>query len=131
MALHTEDMNKVQDWGENPPPDVWYHVRVAKVEEKNSENSGQPAVYIQLKIKDEPLIGRVILDNCSLQAHALAKLKAYYSACDYHPGPEGHDPEQLLDRECFVRPNGKIMNGESRLEVKPHNIKPLSSGRPQ
>ena len=33
MTIHTDNMEKVQDWGENPPADTWYHVRISKVEE--------------------------------------------------------------------------------------------------
>lgn len=133
MALHTDDMEKVQDWGENPPPDQWYHVRFKKVEEKPSANSGEPTAYFQLSIQEEPYVGRVILDLASLQPHALAKLKAYYKACEVDQAFSGggHDPEWLLDRECYVKPSGKIVNNENRLEVKPHNIAPLREGKPQ
>jgi hypothetical protein len=131
MALHQEDMTKVQDWGENPEPNVWYHVRISKIEEGVSANSGEGVVKMNLKIQDEPYVGRIIFDNPSLQPQALAKLKAYYKACDYLPGPEGHDPETLLNRECYVKPEMKMYQGEQRLDIKPHNIRSLREGRPQ
>jgi hypothetical protein len=131
MALHTDNMEKVQDWGENPPPDIWYHVRIVKAEEGLSKESNEPVVNLHLKIQDEPYIGRVMFDSVSLQKHALFKLKAYYGACEYYPAETGHDPDQLLDRECYVKPLGKMHKGESRLDIKPFNIKPLRGGRPQ
>ena len=131
MTIHTDNMEKVQDWGENPPADTWYHVRISKVEEVLSKMSGEPTVNLSLKILDEPYVGRVIFDTASLQPHALFKLKAYYGACEYFPSAEGHDPEQLLDRECYVKPLGKIYQGEARLDIKPFNIKPVRGGRPQ
>lgn len=131
MTIHRDNMNEVPDWGENVPPDTWYHVRVAKVEEKASANSGEPTAYFQLKVLDEPYVGRVILDNASLAKHALGKIKNYYKATDYFPGPEGHDPEQLLDRECYVKPTGRVYKGGARLEIAPHNIRSVRDGRPQ
>lgn len=130
MALHAENMNQVQDWGESVPPDTWYHVRISKVEEKES-TTGNPKVQLVLKVQDEPFVGRTIPDSPSLQAHALMKIKAYYTACEYFPGPEGHDPEMLLDRECFVKPTEQMLQGEKRLDIKPHHIKSLRDGRPQ
>lgn len=131
MAMHGTDMSQISDWGDMVEPDVWYHVRIAKVTEDVSTTSGEGIVKMSLKIQDEPYVGRVIPDNPSLQTHALFKLKAYYKACEYFPGPEGHDPEQLLDRECFVRPSIRKLGGEDRYDIKPHHIKPFREGRPQ
>ena len=129
MALHTENMNEVKS-GQELIPEGWYHIRVAKVEETTSSTGG-PVVKMNLKIQDEAFIGRIIPVMASLQAQALFTLKAFYEACEYHPGPEGHDPEQLLDRECFVKVTHKMLEGEQRTDVKAHHIKPLREGRPQ
>lgn len=130
MALHTENMAEIKDSGEMVPEKFWYHVRISKAEEGVSSTGG-PVVKLNLKIQDEPNIGRVIPDTASLQPQALFKLKAYYTACDYTPGAEGHDPEQLLDRECFVKPTIRLYEGEQRYDIAPHHIKPLRDGRPQ
>jgi hypothetical protein len=131
MALHAENMNEVQSNTEMVPVDVWYHVRISKAEEGVSNTSGEPTVKLNLKIQDEPHIGRIIPDTASLQKHALFKLKAYYVATEYTPGSEGHDPEQLLDRECFVKPSSRMVEGTPMYDIKPHHIKSLRDGRPQ
>lgn len=132
MALHMEEMNDVKVGGEQVDMDKWYHVRFSSVEEATSENSGEPVVKFKLKIQDEPFVGRVIPDFASLQPHALFKLKAYYEACEYFPERgQGHDPEKLLDRECYVKVTSKVYQGETRTDIKPHHIKPLREGRPQ
>lgn len=131
MAMHSDNMDSVKDQNENPTQGIWYHVKVTKVEEAVSKESNSPIIKLQLKIQDEPFVGRLLFANPSLQAHALFNLKAYYTGAEYFPGPEGHDPEKLLDREFYVKPTGKVVGGEERLEIKAHNIKPLRNGRPQ
>lgn len=130
MALHAENMLEVKSQGESVEVNKWYHVRVSKVEERTS-GTGNATVLLLLKVQDEPFVGRTIPVICSLQPQALFSLKAFYEACEYTPGAEGHDPEQLLDRECFVKATEKIVDGEPRIDIKSYNIKPLRDGRPQ
>lgn len=129
MAQHMEDMSQVPDPGE-VVPEGWYHVRIAKVEEATSDNSGSPMVKLNLKIQTEgPAMGRVIADNCSLQPHALFKLKGYYNAVGYKPAPgQGHDPDHLLDGECFVYVAHKVYEGQTRTDIAPYMIKSLQEG---
>lgn len=129
MAHHQDDMSQVPDAGE-AVPEGWYHVRISKVEEKSSENSGQPTVFLNLKVQNEgAAMGRVIQDNASLQAHALFKLKAYYTAVGYKPAPgQGHDPDHLLDGECWVYVEHKVYDGQTRTNILPYMIKSLQEG---
>lgn len=129
MSLYNDDMNKVADWGELLPED-WYHVRIAKVTEAVSKESNQPVVNLQLVCQEEPFTGKTIPDICSLQPHALAKLKAYYKATGQGIMDNGHDPELLMNAECWVKLMHKVYKSERRGEIPPYGIKSLLEGRP-
>lgn len=106
----------------------WYHVRISKVEVGVSEKNF-PVVKLQLKIQSEgKMLGRVIMDNASLQSHALFKLKGYYKAIGYNPGREGHDPEKLLDGECYVYAAHGSYNGQPNINVPPYSIRSMQEG---
>ena len=127
-AMHTQDMSSVAKWGENVP-EGWYHIRIEKVEEKESTNTpGERVVWITGKVQNEPFVGRVITDFASLQAQALAKLKAYYSAVGYNPGPEGHDPDKLIGTEVYVLVQEDVYQGQKRSKVVPWGIKSMQEG---
>lgn len=129
MSVHTDvDINDVPNPGELPE-EGWYHVRIAKVTEGES-TTGNPKVDLQLKIQNEgPNTGRMIFDTLSLQAHALFALKAYYNAVGYKPARgQGHDPDNLLDCELWVKYDHKMVDGNPRGDIKSHNIKSLVEG---
>lgn len=127
--LHTE-----HNMAEVPAPsdrvdEGWYHVRVSSVTEDVSKSSGEPMVKLLLKIQDQgAMLGRVVPDNCSLQPHALFKLKGYYKAVGYNPGPEGHDPEKLLDCECYVYVQHDTYEGNATIKIPPFSIRSLQEG---
>lgn len=103
MALHTEvDMSQKRAAGELIP-EGWYHVRVREVKEEQ-DDKGETRVQLQLTIQGpESMIGEMIFDQPSLQHNmGLTKLKTYYKAAGYNPGPEGHDPEKLTGTEFWV-----------------------------
>lgn len=127
MPLFMQDMSKVEDWGA-VLPEQWYRVRIEKGELRESKESGNQVWAVWFKVQDEPHIGRVIFDQFSLQAHALAGLKALYKACDYVPGPEGHDPEKINGAELYIRPEHEMYEGVKRMKVKPWNIRRLQDG---
>lgn len=131
MALHTEhNMEDVAAPGEIVPAGN-YHVRVSKVEEKDSTTSGQPIAIFQCKIQDDgPQFGRMLFIIASLQPHALFSLKAVYNAAGYKPGAEGHDPEQVLDSEFYVKVEIEKdpKSGEDRNKIPPNGIRSLSKG---
>lgn len=131
MAFHPDNINDVEDFGALLPEE-WFHIRVSKVMEKESKESGEPTVYLNLKVQSEPHVGRVIPDTCSLQKHALGKLKAYYKACDKLPDGPGHDPETLMDCECYVKVTHTVnkATGDKRMSISPFHIKPLTDGMP-
>src|SRR5215475_8471457 len=111
MTMLQDDMSHVP----NPTdavPEGSYRVRITKVDVTVSDTSQQPCVKLLMKVQDEgESLGRTVPDTASLQKHALFKLKAYYNAIGYRPGPEGHDPEKLLDGECYVTVTHGSYNG--------------------
>jgi hypothetical protein len=123
---YQQDMSKVEKFGDLLP-EGWYHVRIEKGEERMS-GSNQPTWALWMKVQNEPHVGRTVWDNPSLQSHALAKLKAYYEACGYTPGPEGHEPLELNGRECWVKVTHKMYDGEKRSEIAPYNIRSMQDG---
>jgi hypothetical protein len=126
--MMSQDMSKVAKWGDNVP-EGWYHVRIDKGELKDSENTpGEKVWWLYLKVQNEPFVGRVLVDFCSLQAHALAKLKGYYAAIGYEPGPEGHDPEKLNGGELYVFAQEEVYQGNKRTKVVPWGIKSMTEG---
>jgi hypothetical protein len=128
MAMLPQDMSKAQAWGE-VLPEGWFHVRVEKVEVKESANTpGEQVVWLTSKVQNEPNVGRVITDFCSLQPQALAKLKAYYTAVGYAPGPEGHDPDKLVGGELYVLIQHDTYQGQVRSKVVPWGIKSMQEG---
>lgn len=128
MALIQQDMSKVEKWGD-VPAEGWYRVRLEKVEVRDSDNTpGAKVLYMWLKVQNEPHVGRLIMDMPSLQAHALAKLKAYYTAANYNPGPEGHDPEKIVSSEFFVCVTHETYQGQKRAKIAPWQIKSVNEG---
>lgn len=104
MALHTEvNMEEVRKPGDLIP-EGWYHVRVREVKEITDEATHETRAQMQLAIQaPESMIGETIFDQPSLSHKlGLSKLRAYYAAVGYNPGPEGHDPEKLKDTEFWV-----------------------------
>lgn len=128
MALLTDDMSTVP----NPTDAVdegSYHVRISKVEQGLSETTQNPVVKLQMKIQDQgPMFGRIVPDTASLQSHALFKLKGYYTSVGYKPGPEGHDPEKLLDGECYINVEHSTYQGKPTLNIPPWSIRSLQEG---
>jgi hypothetical protein len=139
--LHTQDMSQVADQGEVQDEGA-YLVRVSEVQETApdgtplvSEGSGAPKVIFVLKIQDEgKWLGSQVRVHASLQAHALFNLKAIYSAAGYKPGPEGHDPSQVLDSEFYIYVKQKDYDdpntGEKRkvTDIPTWGIKSLAAG---
>jgi hypothetical protein len=121
------DMSKVEKWGD-VAKEGWYHVRVEKGEMRTSTASSEPMWMMFLKAQNEPFVGKLIMDMPSLQPHALQKLKAYYAACGYNPGPEGHDPEKLNGCECYVLVQHDTYQGEQRAKIPPYGIKSMTDG---
>ena len=123
------DMSQVQKWGDVLPIG-WYHIRIDKGEERESEK-GFPTWWLWLKVQQEPFVGRNIMAMCSLQPHALALLKAFYVACGYEPGQEGHDPEKITGSECYVLGEHDVWEGQTRMKVPPYGVRSLQEGLPQ
>lgn len=108
-------------------PEGTYHVRVAKIEEKDSANSGKPMLVFTFKIQDEgPAFGRQVSAFASLQPNALFTLKGIYKACGYSPGAEGHDPNNCIDCELYVKVLHEMREGSMQLKLPPYGFKSLT-----
>lgn len=132
MPPYTQDMNKVEKWGE-VFPEGWYHFRLEKFEDRESKESpGERVIWLWFKCQEEPLVGRTYVDNTSLQPQALAKLKAFYEKAGYLPGPEGHDPQVIVDMhaEYYLLVVHDKYKGETRSKTPPWGIRSLQEGKP-
>lgn len=131
MPLLQQDMSKVSGFGD-AVPEGWYHVRVKSVEVGENENTkaaDKRAVNLQLAVQEpEEHVGRVIFDNPGLDPQYIGKLKNYYKAANYNPGPEGHDPEKLLDCEFWVRVKHNQSGDQTYANVVPSGIRSLQQG---
>jgi hypothetical protein len=117
-VVYQDDMSKVSD--SELMKEGWYRVRVSQV---------NPIVKLTLKVQSEgEFFGRSFPDQPSLQPQALFKLKAYYKATGYNPGPEGHNPHKLLDGECWVYVVPGQYQGSPTLDIKPYSIRSLQEG---
>jgi len=129
MALHTDDMSQVSSITDLVPAKEGYHVRISKAEEKESKNSGEPMVVFTFKIQDEgEVFGRTLLYFASLKPGALGNLKSVYKAVGYEPGPEGHDPESIIDMELYCNVEHEKYNGQDQVKIPSWSLKSLSDG---
>lgn len=107
----------------------WYHVRITSADLDVSKSSGERVVKLLMKIQNEgPMLGRVVPDTASLQPQALFKLKGYYKAVGYNPGPEGHNPRKLVDCECYIYVQHSTYQGNPTLNIPPYSIRSLQEG---
>lgn len=128
MTVHTDNMDTVQAPGELVPEGT-YHVRVSSVTEEISAQ-GKPMVVVDFKIQDEgPSYGRNVRVWASLEPTALFTLKGIYKAAGYTPGPEGHDPEKVLDAEMYLSVVHGMYKGAPAMNVPPYSFKPLTGSR--
>lgn len=129
MPMLQHDMTKVEKWGESLP-EGWYHFRLTKIEGPvKSKSSGEDQLIFTFKCQEEPFVGRNQMDFVSLQPHALAKLKSYYSAAGYNPGPEGHDPDNILEAEYYLLLVEDTYEGQKRSKIPPWGIRAIEEGK--
>lgn len=120
--------NDVPDFGELLP-EGFYHVRVEKVEDKESKESGNMQTQLWLKVQNEPFVGRVIPDFASHQPQALFKMKAYFKAAglmDRVAQAGSWESEWLVGTEFYVQITHDTYKGEKRMKVPPFGIKALT-----
>jgi uncharacterized protein DUF669 len=128
MPLLQDDMSQVPSPTE-AVEEGSYHVRITQAEVTTSKENNMPCVKLLMKVQDEgKMLGRTIPDTASLQSHALFKLKGYYNAVGYKPGPEGHDPSKLVDGECYVNVEHATYQGKPTINIPPWSIRSLQEG---
>lgn len=128
MAIHQTDMSQIPA-ADDLIPEGSYRFRIASAEEKDSE-AGKPMVVYQLKVQDEgPAFGRNAMVFASLAPTALMTIKSMYKACGYNPGPEGHDPENIIDMELYGTITHELgKDAVTRAVIKPYTFKSLTDG---
>jgi len=125
--MYTENMQDVPAPGDLVPEGS-YKVRCSKVSEETS-STNKPMIVFDFKIQDEgPAFGRPVRVWASLQANALFTLKGIYKAAGYNPGPEGHDPEKVLDAELYLSVQHEVYQGVERMKVPPYSFRSLIEG---
>lgn len=129
MALITgQDMSTVAAFGE-ALPEGWYRGRISEVSVEDSKNSpGEKTLHVTLVCQDEPHVGRQLRDFPSLKASALGKLKNYYKAIGYNPGPEGHDPDKLVGCEVYFKVEHEVYQGETKAKIPGYGIRAINDG---
>jgi len=136
MTRADRGIQDAREWGE-VLPEAWYHVRIKSAKDNEngeqivSKSSGNPICQLQLICQEEPFVGQMIFDEPSLQPHALAKLKRYYTCTGQGMFEDGtDDPEALKDGECYVKVEHETYEGTVRMKISPNGIRPLSEGKP-
>jgi len=125
MPLLQDNMQTVAALGDLLP-EGWYHFRVKHVEYKTEEQR----VLIQLASQEEGTTGRIAFDNPQVNhPMGLSKLKAYYTAVGYNPGPEGHDPEKILDGELYAYIVHNTDGDKKYANVAPWSIRSTQQGK--
>jgi hypothetical protein len=102
--LFNDDMSQVAAADELVPEGA-YHFRISKVtaKEDGGSNGGRSLMFINNIQTEGPSFGRAVPLNCDMDdTRGRGNLKTLYKACGYNPGPEGHDPEHVLDSEFYA-----------------------------
>lgn len=124
MTTYSDNMDQVSEAGALVPEGA-YQFRVSKVDEKVGED-GTVTIAVNCKIQTEgPAFGEQVFLNCGLKDFGLRVLKTLYSATGYKPGPEGHDPQRLIDGEFKATVVHKLYQGTTYANIVPASIKPL------
>lgn len=126
MATRNTNMNQVAGYGDILAEGC-YHFRINKV-----EDDGANLVHIHSVCQTEPFVGRNVRDRIEMDnSIGLSKLKSYYKACGYEPGPEGHDPENINGGEFFAVVVHNPHKGNTYANIAPWSIKSLQEGPAQ
>ena len=123
MTTYSDDLTNVPGAGELVP-EGQYSFRVSKVDEKVSDDDGSVSFGVQCKIQTEgPAFGETVFLNVGLKDFGLRVLKSLYVAIGYKPGPEGHDPQRLVDGEFKGTVVHKVYQGNTYANIAPASIK--------
>lgn len=131
MAMQTQDMSKVFA-ANDLIPEGWYQGRIKAVDDDKVDTNNERRCGLQVAIQQpEDFVGQMVFDNPSLDnPMGLKTLKAYYKAVGYNPGPEGHDPQNLLDGEFwfYIIHNEDKKTGNTYANVAFWSIRALREG---
>lgn len=124
MALYRDNMESVPDATEIVAEGE-YHFRISKVTEKVLDD-GKEQIALQCKVQNEgPMCGESVFLNTGLEGFGLRVLKTVYEKTGYRPGPSGHDPQMVLDREFVATVVHKDYKGVTYANINPQSIRSL------
>jgi len=125
MTLFRDNMETIPEAGV-VVDEGQYRFRISKVDEKVNEDTGAVTIAVQCKIQDEGTwLGETVFLNCSLEKFGLRVLKTLYAATGYKPGPDGHDPTELVDREFRGTVVHKDYKGQTFANITPQSIESI------
>ncbi len=121
--MYSQNMSAVAGYGD-AIPEGSYRWRVSKIDKHDDTT-----FTIWSKCQTEPMVGRSVPDNIDLtNPTSLSKLKSYYKACGYEPGPEGHDPDSIMDAEFFSVVKHAQSKGQTYANLAPWSFRSLQEG---
>lgn len=100
-------------------PEDDYSVRVSEIEQKISDNSGEPYLAFIFEINDGPHSGKRLWHNCSLQPQALFNLRGVLEALglEVPSGKMDLDIDDLIGLECGVAVQHETYNGKKKARI--------------
>jgi len=84
MPKYDLDLDSIQSFSGGNFPIGKHRAKLAEVEERNSDSSGNPTLYWEWEGADDESMGETIRSFSSLQDHALGSLKMHAEAFGYH-----------------------------------------------
>lgn len=123
MAFKSQNLNQVAAYGDQVAEGC-YHFRVDKLQDTEKD-----VWLMYLKVQTEPFVGRSVRERFDdTNQTSLAKMKSYYKACGYEPGPEGHDPEHILGGEFYAVVTHNTSGGTTYANIAPWSIRSIQEG---
>lgn len=119
MGLNLDFTNAGGDF--DALPKATYNATVYAIEQKYSNNGGNPYLNWQFKVQGGEHNGRIVFDTTSLQPQALWKLKGHLKAIDPSmdlSGAMSLDTDELLGKECRIVIIHEMYEGEAKARVK-------------
>ena len=115
------DFTNVQGGDFEVLPKGTYTAAVFAIDQKYSNNGGNPYLNWQFKVQGGDHNGRIAFDTTSLQPQALWKLKSHLKAIAPDMDLSGSldlDTDELLGNECRIVIEHEMYQGEPKARVK-------------
>lgn len=113
------DFTDVETGGGKPVPDGEYTARLAKVEEREGESSGEPYLSCQWKIVGGKSDGATVYDNISLQPQSLWRFRTILECLglETEDGEMDISTEDMVDSECLIEVTNEEYDGKDKPRI--------------